>query len=300
MDQWITEYAYAKINLYLHLTGRREDGYHTLVSVMQSVDLHDILTLSCPGGGEGKIELHCDTPGLSTGEDNLVCRAARMFMDRYGKRNLRIRLEKQIPIAAGLAGGSSDAAATLRALNRLYGYPATEDDLLCMSVRLGADVPFCLCGGTALAEGIGEHLTVLPPAPPVTVLIACGGAGVSTPLAYRALDEMYKGFSEPVLPDRQLQPLLSAIARGDAPGMSGTVFNLFEKAVLPHHSEATESRNLMISGGALCAMLSGSGPSVFGIFTEKAKADAVAGQIRKNGWFAYVGGFAERKGIFEK
>lgn len=300
MDTCITEYAYAKINLYLHLTGRRADGYHTLVSVMQSVDLHDVLTLTGEGGKEGGLTLCCNVPELSVGEDNLICRAARMFMERYGKRNLRIRLEKHIPIAAGLAGGSSDAAATLRALNRWYGYPASREELLFMGAQLGADVPFCLCGGTALAEGVGERLTALPAVPPVTVLIACGGPMVSTPLAYRALDQMYHDFLMPVSPDRSLQSFLAALARGAVPEMSGAVFNLFEKAILPHHAEAMENKNLMLAGGALCAMLSGSGPSVFGLFDQRKKADAAAEQIREKGWFAYAGGLVDRKEMDEK
>ena len=169
--------AYAKINLGLDVVRRLPNGYHEVKMVMQSVGLWDELTLE---RAEGGITITTDADGLSTGEDNLIYRAARLMLDKYGCPGLRVHLQKNIPIAAGMAGGSTDAAAVMKGINHLYRLGLSPAQLMEDGVAIGADVPYCILGGTALAEGIGEKLTPLPPLPPCHILIAKPDISVST------------------------------------------------------------------------------------------------------------------------
>ena len=277
-------HANAKINLLLDITGRRADGYHTITGVMQAVSLGDTVTVTVEDPTDGMhlctlgprpgmaetITLTCSNPDLPTDHRNLAWRAAEAFFTATGCgcRRLTIHIEKRIPAAAGLAGGSTDAAAVLKALNQLFSRPLTDDRLCAVGLTLGADVPFCIMGGAQITEGVGEVLSPVPSMPACTLVIACGGEGVSTPAAYKALDGMYGGF-EPTAyaPHRQtLEDLLTALRKGDTEGVCTHLFNIFESAVLSERPVARAIKETLLASGAKAALMSGSGPSVFGIF----------------------------------
>lgn len=264
----ITLPAYAKINLHLEITGTRPDGYHSVESVMQTISLADTLALTLQDEG---ISLVCNDPSLPPGEDNLVMRAARAF---YAETNARggvhIDLYKRIPSGAGMGGGSSDAAATLNGLNRLYEYPLSETKLHAISTAIGADVPFCLGIGAALAEGIGTELTFLPALPICRLVIGMkNGSRMSTKAAYAALDAI------PFSP-RPVEPMLHALCAGDPDAVRNMLFNRF--TVL--NPEACEGMNRLTELGARATLLCGSGTAFFGIYPLEHSEDAVhASQI---------------------
>ena len=267
--------ANAKINLFLDITGRREDGYHTITGVMQAIDLSDRVTVTAElplrkGNEPPAVRLTCSDPTLPTDGKNLAHRAAAAFLSAAGYTcdRLLIDIEKHIPAAAGLAGGSTDAAATLVALNQLCGSPLDADALCAVGLSLGADVPFCIRGGTRLTEGVGEEMTALPAMPDCEILLACAGEGVSTPAAYRALDERYGGFAPDAYAPRHARrdAQLTALRASDLDGVLGNAFNIFESVVLPERPVAASIKQTMLDGGARMAMMSGSGPSVFGVF----------------------------------
>ena len=286
MKNEITLRANAKINLFLDITGRREDGYHTITGVMQAISLHDTVTVAvaeptdgmriCTLGPRGRqaeeIILTCSNPEIPTDNRNLAWKAAEKFFTATGCgcRRLTIHIEKRIPAAAGLAGGSTNAAAVLMALNELFDRPLTDEGLRGVGVLLGADVPFCIAGGAQITEGIGEALTAVPPLPDCELVIACGGEGVSTPAAYKALDGLYGNFDPAVYtPHREeLTALLAALREGSAEDAGRWVFNLFETAILPERPVARSIKETLLSAGAVTALMSGSGPSVFGIFRK--------------------------------
>ncbi len=279
-------YAWAKINLALDITGRRADGYHTIAGVMQAISLCDTVTVEVtdpvdgmylcvmgprPGMAE-EICLTCSNPDLPTDRRNLAFRAAEKFFSATGRgcRRLAIHIEKRIPAAAGLAGGSTDAAAVLVALNEAFGAPLSSSELCEVGVSLGADVPFCILGGAQITEGVGEILTPISPLPDCELVIACGGEGVSTPAAYGALDALYGDFRPDAYAPReaQLTSLKSALAKGDLDAVCGNLYNIFETVILPERPVAREIRSILLAEGAMAAMMSGSGPSVFGIFRK--------------------------------
>ncbi len=300
----ITRNAHAKINLFLDITGRRPDGYHTITGVMQAVSLHDRVTVSVeepvgkhlcalgprPGAAE-QITLTCSNPDLPTDGKNLAWRAAEAFFAATGTgcRRLSIHIDKRIPAAAGMAGGSTDAAAVLCALNELYDHPLSTDALCGVGLTLGADVPFCIRGGTHLSEGVGEELTPLASLPDCTILVACAGEGVSTPGAYRALDGMYGNFAPDAYAPRyaELDALRAALAAADLDGVTAHMFNLFETAILPIHTTARHIKQTMQAAGG-AAMMSGSGPSVFGIFHDEPAAAAAVASLSADGIPAWV------------
>ncbi len=275
--------APAKINLFLDITSRRPDGYHEIAGVMQSVSLCDTVTLEVteptgmylcsmgdPTAGVETISLTCSNPDLPTDSRNLAWRAAEAFFAATGRgcKNLLIHIEKRIPAAAGMAGGSTDAAAVLRGLNDLFGHPLTTEQLCRVGLTLGADVPFCIVGGARITEGIGEVLTPITPMPACELVVACGGEGVSTPAAYKALDTLYGGFDPTAYTPRshELTTLKSALWQGDLTTLCGSVFNIFESVVLPDRPVARQIKETLLASGAITAMMSGSGPSVFGVF----------------------------------
>ena len=281
----ITEIGFAKINLHLDIVGRREDGYHDVVTVMQSLSLCDLVTVSLRE--DTAITVGCNREGVPTDERNLAVRAARLFREVIGtEKGMHIEIEKQIPMAAGMAGGSADAAATLRALNRLCGEPLDTDALCALGARLGADVPFCIVGGTAYADGRGDRLHPFATMPDCTIVAACGGEGVSTPWAYRLLDETYSDFDSTCYVPHSTEPLKAAMRAGDIRAVCEAMYNVFEAPVLSARPVASKIRTTMLSGGALGAMMSGSGPSVFGIFDDVALAEKVAKQLSNEGTFA--------------
>jgi 4-diphosphocytidyl-2C-methyl-D-erythritol kinase len=254
--------ANAKINLTLDITGKREDGYHFLRMVMQSVTLCDTLTLHTEGKG---IRLFCDRSEIPCNELNTVYKAASAFFAHTGiNPNLTVHIDKAIPSQAGLGGGSADAAAVLLALNQIYGAGLPEQALCEIGLKIGADVPFCVVGGTALAEGIGEKLTALPALPPCRIVICKPPVGVDTKRAYALADAASKkesGFSA---------AMLDAVRKGDLGEVARNLGNEFEQVM--HLAEAVHIKNAMIRHGALGACMTGSGSAVFGIFEEDGKA----------------------------
>jgi 4-diphosphocytidyl-2-C-methyl-D-erythritol kinase len=260
----LTLNAYAKINLTLDITGRREDGYHTICMVMQSISLCDELTIILRQ--DAKIKLTCSNPNLVVDESNIVQRAAKLFftLTNNQKMGATIDLQKNIPIAAGLAGGSTDAATTLIALNELTETGLTKNQLMQIGLMLGADVPFCIMGGTALAEGIGEVLTPLKAIPECYIVLAKPKPGISTASAYANFDK-YGAKKHPIT-----DIVISAINSGDLVGMTKGMHNVLEDvAGLPIISELEA---IMLKHGAIFSQMSGSGPTVFGLFEDEVMA----------------------------
>lgn len=271
------ELAYAKLNLALDVLGKREDGYHEMKMVMQSISLSDRLTL-LPGEQSG-IWVRSNLSFLPTGEKNLAAMAAHRFYQALGREpeDLEIRLDKQIPVCAGMAGGSSDAAAVLRALNRREGEPFSREQLAGIGERVGSDVPYCVLGGTALAEGRGEVLTPLPPLPACWVVVCKPEFSVSTPELFARIDHC----RITCRPDTA--GLIAALEAGDLPGVARRMYNVFED-VLPERQRArvTAIRQALIEYGALGAAMSGTGPTVFGLFRDREQAQAAAQRLRQD------------------
>lgn len=269
----ITERAYAKINLALDVLRKRPDGYHDVRMVMQTVHLYDKLTLSI--SREPGISLKTNLPFLPGNENNLVYRAIDLFRKTYGiDCGIRATLEKRIPIAAGMAGGSSDAAAAFRAMNTLFGIHASLEDLQALGVQLGADIPYCLMGGTALAEGIGEKLTPLSPAPSCSCLIVKPNFHLSTKLVYENLT-----LDDPAAhPD--IDTMLQAIRTNNYKQMTSSIGNILETVSIRLHPEIEAIKQEMLVLGADCSLMSGSGPSVFGLFEHRQAAERAYRKFR--------------------
>ncbi len=264
----------AKINLSLDVTGKREDGYHTLESIFQTVGVYDILSVSVEEG-EG-ITLTCDVPEIPCDERNLAYRAAKAILDASGKEcKVQIHLEKHIPSGAGMGGGSADAAGVLYALNALLGCGFSNEYLREIGASLGADVPFLLLGATAYAEGIGELMTPLRSLPEIPLVLLKGEEGISTPAAYRAIDQLVN----PPHPDTKA--VLQAVEQQDIPALARNCSNLFEEVT--DCEDVIRAKEFLLASGALCAVMTGSGSAVFGIFeTEEAAkkcADLAAEQF---------------------
>lgn len=253
--------AFAKLNLTLDILGKREDGYHDLRMVMQSITLADTLTLE-ENRGEG-LRVSANLRFLPTGEKNLAAAAALRFWEALGREpeNLDIRIEKRIPVCAGMAGGSSDAAAVLRALNQRAGDPFSPKELARLGERVGSDVPYCVLGGTALAEGRGEVLTPLAPLPRCWVVACKPDFPISTPELFAQADRV-KLRRRP-----DTAGLVAALEAGDLGGVARRMYNVFED-VLPArlYTRVAEIKNDLIQCGALGANMSGSGPTAFGLF----------------------------------
>ena len=253
--------AFAKLNLTLDILGKREDGYHDLRMVMQSITLADTLTLE-ENQGEG-LRVSANLRFLPTGEKNLAAAAALRFWEALGREpeDLDIRIEKRIPVCAGMAGGSSDAAAVLRALNQRAGDPFSPKELARLGERVGSDVPSCVLGGTALAEGRGEVLTPLAPLPRCWVVACKPDFPISTPELFAQADRV-KLRRRP-----DTAGLVAALEAGDLGGVARRMYNVFED-VLPArlYTRVAEIKNILIQCGALGANMSGSGPTAFGLF----------------------------------
>ncbi len=248
----------AKINLFLRVTGRRPDGYHDLFSLMCRVSLYDEVILY---PSSGTISLRCSDPSLPGDETNLAFRAARCFFEAVGsKEGCDIRLTKRIPIAAGLGGGSSNAASVLLGLNHLYGYPVPREKLMRMGRSLGADVPFFLFQSPALASGIGDELEAYPGLVPWPVLIVCPSFHVSTRMVYQNLNLQ--------LTNRQKRPTRTHLIKA-AFNPSFHLYNDLEAVTLALHPELVRIKDCLRSQGAVGALMSGSGPSVFGLFPDE-------------------------------
>ncbi len=267
----------AKINLSLDVTGKREDGYHTLESIFQSVSVYDVLTVTVQAGRG--ISLRCNVSGLPRDERNLAYRAAQEMLKVSGKEcHVLIDLYKHIPSGAGMGGGSADAAGVIYALNELLGCGYPNEKLREIGITLGADVPFLSMGGTALAEGIGEILTPLPPLPELPLVILKGKQGISTPKAYAAIDAL----NDPLHPDTQR--MLRAIRENDPALLAECCGNTFEAAV--SLADVKRAKEALLADGAECAVMTGSGSAVFGIFSDLQKAKACA--VKRRAEFAFA------------
>ncbi len=264
--------ARAKINLGLDVAGRREDGYHLVRMVMQTVGLYDMVSIKTNGGGGIRLSTNLDF--LPKDGRNLAYRAAELLQKDFPRiGGVELRIRKCIPVAAGLAGGSTDAAAVLFGLNKLCGLGIPMRTLMEYGLELGADVPFCLLRGTALAEGIGERLKRIAPMPDCHILIAKPPVSVSTKLVYRKLDAM----EEPEHPP--IDALVNDLEAGDMASIPGHMGNVLENVTIPMHPQIGEIKRMMMEHGAAASMMSGSGPSVFGIFSDEAAARAAKESI---------------------
>ena len=262
--------AYGKINLGLDVLRRRDDGYHEVRMIMQTVGIYDRIDL-----------IYKETPGITVetnlyylpdNENNLVYKAAKLLMDEFHvQKGVHIRLRKYIPVAAGMAGGSSDAAAVLFGVNKMFSLGLTTEQLMDRGVKIGADVPYCVMRGTALSEGIGEILTPLPVPPQCQVLIAKPGISVSTKFVYENLH------ANELRPEQHpdIDGMMEAIKQKDLYGIADRFGNVLENVTIPAYPVIQEIKDLMLEQGAIGAMMSGSGPTVFGLFTNpKAAAKA--------------------------
>lgn len=307
----ISRKAYAKINLGLDVLRRRPDGYHEVKMVMQTVNIWDLLTFKKTE--EPGIFLKTDKEELPVGKDNLIYKAAAAIFEEYGleaqasreqslgmqaqasgaqasgrqaaeakspgchKPGVEITLKKQIPIAAGMAGGSTDAAAVFHGLNELFGLGMSLQDMQRIGVRLGADIPYCLMGGTALAEGIGERLTALPPPPDCHLVIAKPDIDVSTKFVYENLH------ADTLKEHPDIDGMTQAIRRGSLAGITGRMGNVLETVTVRAYPVIDQIKKKMLARGAENALMSGSGPTVFGLFADKERAAGAAKEIEGAG-----------------
>lgn len=271
----LTIKAQAKINLTLDILGKRPDNYHDVAMVMQSVGLAD--TLSFQKLESGGIELVSNIPGLPNDNGNLAYRAAKLVMDTYGiKQGVRIELTKQIPMAAGLAGGSADAAAVIRAMSQLFDLNLSETELCHLGEQIGSDVPFCICGGTMLAEGRGEILTRVADMPECYVVLAKPPVDVSTAWVY----QNYR--SEEVACHPDTRAVLASLEASDLQGISKLLCNVLESVTIKRYIEIEDYKKRMCQSGALASLMSGSGSTVFALAADEETAENIATDLRKN------------------
>ena len=267
--------ALAKINLGLDVLRRREDGYHEVKMIMQTIGLHDDLEIrktKTPG-----IQVKTNLYYLPTNENNLVYKAAKLLMDEFQIQDgVSIQLKKRIPVAAGMAGGSSDGAAVLWGINQMYGLGLSMQALMERGVRLGADVPYCIQRGTALAEGIGEKLSVLPPMPKCTILIAKPGISVSTKFVYENLH------ANDLKPEQHpdVDSMIEAMRQKNLGLLCSRMGNVLETVTIPAYPVINEIKRTMMDNGAIGSMMSGSGPTVFGIFDSPVAAKQAMKAVR--------------------
>lgn len=269
--------ALAKINLGLDVLRRKEDGYHEVKMIMQTLNLHDQVHIRKIE--EDTIKIRTNLYYLPNNENNIAYKAAQLLKEEFQlPGGIYIHIKKSIPVAAGMAGGSTDAAAVLFGINKMYGLKLSQQELMDRGVKLGADVPYCIMRGTALAEGIGEKLTRLPAMPKCHILIAKPPINVSTKFVYENLhaNDMKPEDHPPV--DAQLE----ALNEGSLEKLVANMGNVLERVTVPEYPVINEIKQMMMDAGALGAMMSGSGPTVFGIFTDYAKAKEAYQKIRQS------------------
>lgn len=268
--------ALAKINLGLDVVRKREDGYHEVKMVMQTIHLFDRLEMKKTQADE--ITITTNLTFLPTNENNLVYKAAKLLRDEFSiKDGIDVKLHKHIPVAAGMAGGSTDAAAVLYGMNSMFELGLSKGELMQRGVKIGADVPYCIMRGTALAEGIGEKLTALPPMVKCPVLIAKPQISVSTKFVYENL-KLNEGIVHP-----DIDTLVSDIEAKDLPKIAADMGNILETVTIPNYPVIAQIKDLMKEQGALNAMMSGSGPTVFGLFDTEETAVRAYEKMRKSG-----------------
>lgn len=267
--------AYGKINLGLDVLRRREDGYHDVRMIMQTVGIFDRVDLIWKE--EPGIQVETNLYYLPTNENNLVYKAAKLLMDEFQvQEGLLIRLRKFIPVAAGMAGGSSDAAAVLFGVNKMFRLGLTTEELMERGVKIGADVPYCILRGTALSEGIGEVLTSLPPVPQCQVLVAKPGINVSTKFVYENLH------ANDLRPEQHpdIDGMIRAIKAQDLQGIADKLGNVLETVTGKEYPVIQEIKDKMLEFGAIGSLMSGSGPTVFGLFTNPKAAQQAYEELR--------------------
>lgn len=274
MGEKLTLKAPAKINLGLDVLGRRDNGYHDVRMVMQSIALYDDVTIEKVEEPGICLEINLDF--LPTDERNIAYKAAKLLMDEFAiSTGVKIKLEKHIPVAAGMAGGSTNAAAVLEGMNRLFSLGLTQKELMERGVKLGADVPYCIMKGTALAEGIGEILSPLPPLPECYILIAKPGISVSTKEVYEELD------SKEIPEHPEIDGILEGLEEANLEKIVSAMGNVLERVTVQKYPVIDEIKQVMKKAGAMNAMMSGSGPTVFGIFKDRETAELAQQEIQK-------------------
>lgn len=262
MENTLTLKALAKINLGLDVLGRRETGYHDVRMVMQTIYLYDKVTLMKME--ESGIQVETNLSYLPVDENNIAYKAAKLLIDEFDIREgVHIKLEKRIPVAAGMAGGSSNAAAVLVGMNRMFDLGLSQSELMKRGVTLGADVPYCVMRGTALAEGIGEELSSLPPMPKCYILVAKPAISVSTKWVYETLD------AKEIVEHPDIDGLLQGLKEQDLSKIASSMGNVLESVTIEKYPIIETIKDAMKEAGALNAMMSGSGPTVFGIFDDR-------------------------------
>jgi len=278
----VTRKAYGKLNLTLDVLGRRPDGYHDMQMIMQTVSLCDYVTVTLIQSG-GWI-CTCDKSNVPADANNLAWKAADTFFAAFGKRpeHLRIHIEKQIPMQGGMAGGSADAAAVLHALNELYGFPFTLKELICMGATVGSDVPYCVLGGTALAEGRGEILTPLKKISKCYFVLVQPDFSVSTPSLFRELDKAVS------LDRPNTKVALLALENGDLGALCKNMKNVFQPVLEEQFPIIGELCCKLVQLGAINACLTGTGSVVFGVFTDFVCANAAASKLLEKNFTVYL------------
>ena len=268
--------AYAKINLSLDVVGKREDGYHEVRMIMQTIKLFDKLTFRLLE--ENDIRIRTNLGFLPVNENNLVYKAVKLLKNTYDiDKGMEVDLFKCIPVAAGMAGGSADCAAALVGASRLFGLHLSRQRLMELGVRLGADVPYCILRGTALSEGIGEVLTPLPPIPNCYILIAKPPISVSTKFVYEHLD------AKELVKHPDIDGMVAAIKKNSLSGIADRMENVLETVTIPEYPVIEEIKGCMKAQGARNALMSGSGPTVFGIFEKREQAEKAKKIIQNKG-----------------
>ena len=267
------EKAYAKVNITLDVVGKREDGYHLLKMIMQNIDIYDVITIEKISEG---IEITCNKSYVPTDERNLAYKAAKLFMDTFNiESGVSIDIKKNIPVAAGLAGGSTDCAAVLKIMNKLFNINADNKTLMELGVKLGADVPYCIEGGTAICEGIGEVITPLKPFKNHIIVLVKPPFGVST-------KEVYKNFDlNKVRNHPKTDLVVDYIENDNLYEVANNMKNLLENVTLNKHRLISSIKSDMESLGAIKAMMSGSGPTVFAFFDDMMKAQRCYDEMKK-------------------
>lgn len=274
MENTVTLKALAKINLGLDVLGKRDNGYHDVRMVMQTIYLYDNVTLTKTE--EAGIQVETNLSYLPVDENNIAYKAAKILIDEFGiQEGVHIKLDKHIPVAAGLAGGSSNAAAVLVGMNRLWKLGLSQEELMARGVSLGADVPYCVMRGTALAEGIGELLSPLPPLPKCYVLIAKPAISVSTKMVYEKLD------AKEIVEHPDIDGVLEGLEHQDIKKVAASMGNVLESVTIEKYPIIEKIKDAMKEAGALNAMMSGSGPTVFGIFEDRKVAKEAQQKLRE-------------------
>lgn len=266
--------AQAKINLSLDVLRKRQDGYHDVKMIMQLINLHDIVELTKISKG---IKVVCRNSYIPEGKGNIAYKAAAVLKEMFGFEGVKIYIDKMIPVAAGLGGGSADAAAVLYGINKLFSLGLSEEELMKIGKSIGADVPFCIKGGTAIAEGIGDIITPVKPLPKVFIVLVKPNFGVSTPWVYQNLD--LTGIKR--RPDTE--KLISYIEAGDIKNVAENMVNVLEEVTVERYPEIENIKRSLMEHGALGSMMSGSGPTVFGIFDSQEKAEHAFNKHKKKG-----------------